>query len=399
MKEYKIAKGWAIFIYLFAPLLIGLFSWLLILPFQNGDFSPNAGWILIPISIAMIALMVFGVIDAYIGKLIIEEDYIKSISTFTNRELKIDDIEGFTVNEQYIFVEPKDKEKKRIKISKYIGSYGEILFWLSQNFPDLDLQNAIEEEQGILNDKTVGWTIEVLEEKLRRARKISKVINWAAGLSAAWIFFYPTPYQYSILTAIVIPIIALLAIKFFNGLIRIDEKNGSAYPSVVYAFVFPSLGLMLRALLDYNIFDYSNVWLTTVLITLIFLLLLLSKQQEITFKKKIDYLTVSFLALFLVAYSFGTVIHFNCYYDNSDAQNFTAKVIEKRESSGRRSTTYYLELSTWGLQEENDEISVSKGLYNKIEVNNEVDIYFRNGKLGIPWFTVKDKKKEQRHAN
>lgn len=74
MKEYKIAKGWAIFIYLVAPVLIGLFGWLLILPFLNGDFSPNASWILIPVSIAMIALMFFGVIDAYKGRLIIQED-------------------------------------------------------------------------------------------------------------------------------------------------------------------------------------------------------------------------------------------------------------------------------------------------------------------------------------
>jgi len=387
MKEYKTAKGWAIFIYLFAPLLTGLFGWLLILPFLNGNFEPNASWILIPVSIAMIALMVFGVLDAYKGRLIIQDNSIKSVSTFSNRELEFDEIKGFKVNEQYIFVEPKNKEKKRIKISKYIGGYGEVLSWLSQNFPDLDLQNSIVEEQEILNNETIGWTKEICEEKLTKARQTSKIINWAAGLSAAWTFFYPTPYQYSILTAAIIPIIALVVVKFSNGLIRVDEKKGSTYPSVIYAFIYPSLGLMLRAILDFDIFNYSNVWLSATMMTIAFLFILLVKQQEITFKKKLDYLTVSSLALFLFAYSFGTVIHYNCYYDNSEAELFRAKVLDKRISSGK-STSYYLELSPWGQQNEVDEVSVDKGLYNRIKTGDEVDIYFRNGKLEIPWFIV-----------
>lgn len=389
MKEYKTAKGWAIFIYLFAPLLIGLFGWLLVLPFLNGNFEPNASWILIPVSIAMIALMVFGVLDVYRGRLIIEDNSIKSISTFSNRVLAFDEIKGFTVNEQYIFIEPTSKEKKRIKISRYIGGESEVIHWLSRNFPDLDIQNSIIEEEEILNNETFGWTKEIREEKLIQAKQISRFINWAAGLSAAWTFFYPTPYQYSILTAIVLPIIALVVVKLSNGLIRLDEKKGSAYPSVIYAFIYPSLGLMLRAVLDYDIFDYSNVWLTTTIITLAFLFLLLIKQNEITFKKKLDYLTVSSLALFLFAYSFGTVIHTNCYYDNSEPKHYTAKVHDKRISSGK-STYYYLELSTWGQQDEIDEVSVGKGLYNRTEIGEEVNIYFRNGKLEIPWFIVTD---------
>ena len=142
---------------------------------------------------------------------------------------------------------------------------------------------------------------------------------------------------------------------------------------------------------DITTFDYSNVWLTTTIITITFLFLLLIKQKEITFKNKLDYLTVSIVALFLFVYSFGTVIHINCYYDNSDAQYFTAKVLDKRISSGRRSRTYYLELSTWGQQDKPDKVSVGKRLYNRIEIGDQVNIFFRKGKLDIPWFIVTDK--------
>ncbi|GAB3668918.1 hypothetical protein GCM10028791_44110 [Echinicola sediminis] len=389
LKEYKIAKGWAIFIYLFAPLLIGLFGWVLIIPFQNGDFSPSFTWILVPISIAMIAVMVFGVMEAYKGKFIINSDSIESISSLSNRVLKFDEIKGFTINEQYIFIEPKNKLEKRIKVSSYTGGYNEILNWLYENYPDLDQQNAIKEEQEILSDDSVGWTMEIREEKLNKARKTAKIINWAAGIVAAWTFFYPTPYQYSIFIAAVIPIIALIVTKASNGLIRIDEKKGSAYPSVIYAFIYPSLGIMLRALLDYEIFDYGNLWFTVIAITILFLVALMIKQREITFKKKMDFFTVGSLSLFLFAYSYGIVIHYNCFYDNSEPTFYTAKVLNKRISSGK-STTRYLELTTWGPQTEIDEVNVGKEFYNRTEIGDQVNIYFRKGNLEIPWFIVTD---------
>ena len=390
MKEYKIAKGWAIFTYTFAPLLIGLFGWVLILPFRSEDFSPNAAWILIPVSIAMIVLMIFSIVDTYKSKILIQKDCIKSINSLSNKELKFEEIQGYIVNNQYIFVEPKDKQKKTIKISKYIRGYSEILYWLSENFPDLDLQNAAKEEQEILNDKSIGWTKEEREEKLKKARQTAKVLNWAAGIAAAWTIFYPRPYQYAILFSIIIPIVALVVTKIPNGLFKIDEKKGSAYPSVIYAFIYPSSGILLRALLDYEIFSYENVWLTTIILSICFILLLLIKQNEITFKKKIDIVKVGSLSLFVFAYSYGVVIHYNCYYDNSEAQLYTAKVLNKRISSGK-SKIRYLELTSWGPQEDINKVSVGRGLYNRTEVGDEVNIYFRRGKLNIPWFIVTDK--------
>lgn len=393
MKEYKIAKGWAIFIWIMAPVLIGLFGFLGVMPFIADEINLTLVLILTPISICMVVLMVFGLIDVYKGRFIIQEDKLISIGVFKNKELKHDEIKGYTVNEQYIFVEPNIKEKKRIKISQYIGGYNEILLWLSNNFLDLNIVNTQVEEHEILNDESLGWTKEVREERLLNARKISKVINWLGGLSFAWTLFYPKPYDYAVLSAFIIPIVSLIAVKLSRGLIRIDKKDGSAYPSTIYAFIFPSLGLMLRSFLDYDIFDYSNVWIKAVLVTVVFLFILLFNQKEITFKKKQDYLTISSLIMFLFAYGFGAVIYLNCNLDKSEPQHYTATILDKRISSGKH-TSYYLKLTAWGQQKEIDEVSVGKGLYNRVEIDNEINIYFRNGKLEIPWFIVTDRKRE-----
>lgn len=393
MKEYKIAKGWTIFIWVMAPVLIGLFGFLAVMPFIADEINMTLVLILTPISIGMLTLMVFGLIDVYKCRLIIQEDRLVSNGVFKSKNLKFDEIKGYTVNEQYIFVEPNTKEKKRIKISQYIGGYNEILLWLSKNYLDLNIVNEQVEELEILNNESIGWSKENREEKLSNARKISKIINWLGGLSFAWTLFYPQPYDYAVLSAFIIPIVALIAVKLSRGLIRIDKKDGSAYPSTIFAFIFPSLGLMLRSLLDYDIFDYSNVWIKAVLVTVAFLFILLFNQKEITFKKKQDYLTVSSLIMFLLAYGFGAVIYLNCNLDKSEPQHYTATILDKRISSGKH-TSYYLKLTAWGQQKEIDEVSVGKGLYNRVDIDNEINIYFRNGKLDIPWFIVTDRKRE-----
>ena len=100
-----------------------------------------------------------------------------------------------------------------------------------------------------------------------------------------------------------------------------------------------------------------------------------------------DILTIGGLSLLFFAYSYGVVIHYNCHYDESEAELYTAKVLNKRVSSGKL-TTYYLELTSWGPQPEIDEVSVVNDLFNRIEVGDQVTVYLQKGKLEIPWFFV-----------
>jgi hypothetical protein len=337
--------------------------------------------------------MIFGLIDVYKGRFIIKNDGLVSIGVFKTKELRFEEIKGFTVNEQYIFVVPNTKDKKRIKISQYIGGYHEIISWLTAKYENLDLKNAQAEEQEILDNENIGWSREIREEKLSNARKITRIINLLGGISFAWTLFFPKPYDYAVFSAFVIPIIALIAVKLSGGLIRIDQKNGSAYPSIVYALIFPSMGLMVRAFFDYDIFDYSNVWLKATLVTISFIFILLINQKEITFRKKQDFLTISSLIMFLFAYGFGVVIYLNCILDKSEPEHYTATILDKRISTGKH-TSYYLKLTAWGQQNDIDEVSVSKGVYNRVEIDNEINIYFRNGILEIPWYIVTDRKRQ-----
>ncbi|WP_437921615.1 hypothetical protein [Sphingobacterium sp. LRF_L2] len=390
MKEYKISKGWAIFIYIGAPLLIALFCWILIMPFvpsMKDDMNPNVFWFLIPISLGMIALMIVGLLDTVKGKFVIDSDKIYAISTFSNRQLMFNEIKGYRITDKYIFIESNNEQKKKIKVSTYVGKVNEIEEWLSEHYSDLDIIQANKEKEEILNNEELGWTTEQREEKLIKAQKTAKILNWTGGVIGAWTLFLANPYEYAIIASVTFPVICVIVLKYFNGLIRIDERKDTAYPTIFWAIFATSMGLSLRGLLDYNIFDYSNVWTPSILITLTYIALLTIRNKEFKFNKAKDYLTILGFSVFMFGYGYGAVVTLNCIYDKSEPEIFNATVLNKRISSGK-STTYYLELTPWGLQKEIDEVSVTKDLYNKLDQNDKVNIYFMKGRFDIPWFEV-----------
>lgn len=95
MRTFKLAKGWAVFIYVTGPLMIALFAWLLIMSFvpsMNDGSSNQIYWFIAPLSIGMIGLCTIGLIDARKAKFVIDSDSVWITSTFTKRQLMLDEI-------------------------------------------------------------------------------------------------------------------------------------------------------------------------------------------------------------------------------------------------------------------------------------------------------------------
>ncbi|WP_162944909.1 hypothetical protein [Flavisolibacter nicotianae] len=390
MKEYKLSKGWAWFIYIMAPLLAAVFIYLLVMPFLPDTKSSGTDqlkWFLVPISLLMIGVCVAGVIDAVKGRFVITQDSVYAKGVFTNRELLLHEIEGYRTDDRYIYIVPFDKSLKQIKVSTYFSGTGDILAWLSERFPDLDEQKAAAEEAEILSDETLGMGVEEREEQLRKARLKAKALNWAGGLVAAWTWFLPQPYEVVIFLCILLPIICLLLVKSSKGLIRMEEKKKSAYPSVFSGVLFPSLALCIRALMDFNLLQYGNVWKGTLMLAGLFMTVLLVRSKEFTFRSAKDYGLAFGITILVLAYSFGAVVTANCTWDNSTTSVYHAQVTGKHISSGK-TTTYYVSLTPWGPQTKEDDVSVSKALYNRLQAKDDVSVYFRQGWFGISWFFI-----------
>ena len=390
MKEYRMAKGWAVFIYVAALLIIALFVWILIMPFipsMDDGLGLEIYWLLGPAGLAMIILGVVAIIETVKGKFVIDHKKVYMLGAFSPRTLFFDEIKGYTINDKYIVIEAIANNKKKIKISSYFGKTNEIIYWLAANYQDLDLLNALQEEQEILNNENFGSTTDQRLERLSKARKTAKILNWTGGLVGVYTVFLPNSYEYAILASIAVPIVSIISLRIFKGLIHIDENNDSAHPTIFWALFASSMGLCLRALFDFNIFDQRNVWVPSILIAVIATALLVIGNKEIKFKKLKDYFTVLVVSFLMLAYSYGSTIVLNCLYDTSTAVKFKAKILSKREDSDKV-TTYYFELSSWGQRKTIGEVSVSKNLYSQLGKDDQVTIYLKKGLFGIPWLVL-----------
>lgn len=387
-KEYRIAKGWEIFIWICLPLLMILFGWLGIMPYTEEKFNLTLALILTPIALGLEFLMILGLIDTRKNKLIIEKDKIINIGIFNTKKLNINNVKGFKVDKNYLSFFPKNKRDKKIKVSTYVGSFGELLSWSEQQFNNLDLEEFVSEEKEILENKEFGRTQEEREDSLVKAKKTTKIINTISWIVALSTWFYPHFYQIQIILCAILPIVGLIIYKTSKGLIRLDEKPNSPYPNIHSTLIIPSLTLLIRALVDFTIFDYSNLWsLILTIIAMFGVLILKDSNVQYDFKKGLTYLTVLGTLLISGAYAYGLLITTNAAFDESEPITYDTKILNKRISSGK-STTYYLELDKWGPQSKIDEVSVAKDIYNSKEIGDKAVVYFNNGLYKIPYYFV-----------
>jgi hypothetical protein len=236
-QEFKTSKGWSIFIYLIAPILIILFAFVGYLPFMADEIN----WVIVlmtePIFIGMIILMIYGLMSTYKGKIIIQTDRIIEIGVFKTYELEISNIKGYRTDQKYTYLVPKSADSKTIKVNYTIGNKRIFDQWVFKSFDDLNVVEADLDVQEILSNEEFGRSIEEREAKLKRAKIVARIINTAGSLLAAMLFFYPRPYELITLIALLFPLVILATLHLFKGLIRFNEKNNSGYPSIIYALL------------------------------------------------------------------------------------------------------------------------------------------------------------------
>lgn len=390
MKEYKMAKGWAIFIFIFAPLLIGLFSMpilLLFIPSWRTNETADFFWFAIPVSIAMIGLMIAGVADTIVSKVTLTEQSIDYKNILFRRSIKLTEVKGFRIDDNYIYIEAHPPGVKRIKISTYFGKIGEIVDFLASNYPDLDELAAAKSYKNIIEDNTYGFSEMERQAQFKKAQTSAKVLNWGAGIVSAWTFFWPEPYTIAIVASMLFPIAAIALLKVFKGLIRIDEKKNSPYPSVLLAFFIPSAALLIRSIMDFNLIDYNKVWWLVLLMTAAIIGVLFIGNQEFDWRKKQDVFTAIVIVAISAGYSYGALVCSNCVFDRSSATLFYAQVLGKSKSTGK-TTMYYLDLAPLNSAPIPNDVQVDKITYQRIMEGDSVKVLFLKGRWGIPWLEV-----------
>ncbi|MEP3837628.1 MAG: hypothetical protein ABJM36_08270 [Algibacter sp.] len=387
-KEYRIAKGWEIFIWICFPVFMILFFYLGIMPYLEEKVNVTLAVFLTLIALGLEFLMVLGLIDTRKNKLIIEKESITSIGVFKTKTLAIKNVKGFKVDRNYLWYFSENENEKKIKVSRYVGGFDELLSWSEQHFNDLDLEEFKNDEQEILENREFGMTAKESEHNLLKAKKTTKIINIISWIVALSTWFYPRYYQIQIILCAVLPIIGLIIFKNSKGLIRLDEKPNSPYPNIHSTLIIPSLTLLIRALTDFEILDYSGLWIpVSSLIMVIGFLIMNDSYVHYNFKKGHTYLTVFGVLILAGSYGYGLLITTNAAFEDAEPIVYDVGILNKRISSGK-STSYYFELEKWGPHNKIDEVSVSKNIYNSKEVGDKAVVCFNTGLYKIPYYFV-----------
>ncbi|KAF2339222.1 hypothetical protein [Flavobacterium tistrianum] len=408
MKEYRVKKGLRILMYVLASLVIfiygGFLIALIIPPFNKTikEMQDSMPGLWLPaLFLVMIVLMIVSIISIKKRKVIITEESIISITLFGKKELKFIEIKCFNIFKnpkipmEHIGIAPLDSTKKNITLSNLFENSEELKSVLRSKIVDLNaeelkamLEKREKEHKEILTNNDFGFTIEEREDKLKKARLFAKVVNSITSIVCVWLFFYPKPYHYAIITCISLPIIGILSVKFWKGLIKIDSEKESAYPMVAFPIVFPGVILTLRVMLDFSIDDYSNIWIPAILIALVYAAIVISCSKQMSFNNAKGYFSILSYVVFGFIYGYSAVVALNCTFDESEPLLFDSHVISKEINGGRKTKSYDLKISPWGNKTEIEKVSVDRELYENVEAGNSVLVYQFKGRFDIPWVVV-----------
>lgn len=240
----------------------------------------------------------------------------------------------------------------------------------------------------IFKDGNFGFSVTERRSQLQKAKWGATILNWAAGIIAAWTFFWPKPYQVVIVASILCPIVVILLLKLFRGLIQLNDRKNSTYPSLFWSFFISSMALALRALLDLNIYEHEKVWWLVFPMTFLIAGVLFIGNREFNWQKGRDIFTASVIVCIIFAYSYGTVLGSNCTFDRSNATLFRTQILEK-EIVSTKTTAYYFHLAPWEQGNSRELVSIDKKMYQQLQEGDSVRVLFFEGRWGIPWFIVK----------
>ena len=387
MHEFRYGKFLKAFVLIFSPMLIALFVWVL---FQSNDKNGIVFFaLLVPVSLAMIALMVYCILDVLVSKFTIEEDRVTSHTPISTRSFLINEIRAYRHDKNYIRIIPMDTSQKEIKISNYLKGAQEIVQWLDLYYYNLDTADANEEEAQVLQNEEFGFTEESRLRKLNETRRVTQFINGGVFVLLVWMFAFPGYYyEYGIILCAVYPLIAIFVTLSYRGLISADEYGNSKMPSLATSVVLAGIMLGLRALMDFTIVTHPlSAWIAVGIISISFSILYILPSFK-TSAKPIRHFLTAFLMIFLnLFYSYGLIIMANCMLDNKQPAHYETTVADKRTSSGK-TTLYYVDINPVGLLTERQEVKVSRDDYQSIHVGDTLGVTLHGGYINIPWVEI-----------
>lgn len=237
--------------------------------------------------------------------------------------------------------------------------------------------------------------IKTYKSKKDVTHKVYKLhqLDWLEYISIGlclWFVFYPRPYEYLLIGLLLLPFIGM----FLNGLnkpsiaslVEIDRNAKEEYDVADFIDI-PAWAILLRVLLDYETDSFLAVIVAGSIAFVAICLFLLVTHQQISDSNKDKWWIYGSIVFSFFVYSYSAVIALNCTFDYSEPKEYKTEVIDKHITTRRKGgRTYYVKVKPWGHHYDAESISVSSEEYELYQINDKVEVEYKEGLLGIPWY-------------
>jgi hypothetical protein len=218
---------------------------------------------------------------------------------------------------------------------------------------------------------------------------VAFVVNALGVLAVAGVLFFRQYYDFVIYYCMGLALLVVILPIFFK-MLRLTD-GATAYPNISVALFTSAGSLFFRSIFDFDIYDYSKLWPVLLPVGVIFSLLtiLTGRIHKEEGQKRLRALIQ--VQIFAFIFSYGSIVMLNCMHDTSDTQHYSTLVLDKWIHHTKMVIKNYdLSLAPWGTVADTEPVSVPEVLYDRIEPGQKVNIYVKQGRLGIPWFVVTD---------
>lgn len=379
MQEYSLTRGGKILVLVLLIPMLAMSILGCIAPFFVDERDRSFVFLAIasPLCVIFFLYWLFRVNE----KFIVDGYSIRHQARFIKRELPLRDIRGYRMDDHYLHLVPFPGKGKKIKISSWVGNFGDLHDWAALRFPDLEQQEVESYELPALNNEN-----STADKRRKQARIEVYALDCIAFILLLSFFLLDADPLWASILLILCLLASILMLRRYKGIVQLEELRKSPHPSMYLPAVVSCAALYLGAR-DIHVLEYASIWVPAIVTTAILAGLLYYSGSHIEWKKPMTAISAALLLLLFFGGSVGIVLQFNRITGKGTPQYYEAQVSNKRVSKGK-GTSYYLELRPWGPQTTTKEISVPFDVYDNVNVNERVAVHLYTGGLGIPWYAV-----------
>jgi len=163
----------------------------------------------------------------------------------------------------------------------------------------------------ILGDRRWGDSVEKRSATFTAARLSTRGLTIAGIAALVWSLVFPKPYALMMGILMLLPVVAVLQLVRFKGLVRFDGSRRSPYPDVMVPCFVPVVALLIRDFRDVRTVDWLSLIIPVVGLALGLLAILWVCARDVRAKAS----RMGLAALFAFTYSIGAVVHINAQYE------------------------------------------------------------------------------------